>query len=117
MAHFVFPAVAVILSVPFVAISYNAAAAQERGTCSQARVTVRHPASLPEAVPSLHGNWLLDRRALEKMRNIFSSEAVACITPKTCQVRQPITEMSSPHSMVSNQKNRSRRLACANELD
>src|SRR5262249_51165857 len=37
MAHFVFPAVAVILSVPFVAISYNAAAAQERGTCSQAR--------------------------------------------------------------------------------
>jgi len=30
MAHFVFPAVAVILSVPFVAISYNAAAAQER---------------------------------------------------------------------------------------
>jgi len=37
MAHFVFPAVAVILSVPFVAISYNAATAQERGTCSQAR--------------------------------------------------------------------------------
>jgi hypothetical protein len=36
MAHFVFPAVAVILSV-LVAISYNAAAAQERGTCSQAR--------------------------------------------------------------------------------
>ncbi len=31
-------------------------------------VTVRHPASLSEAVPSLHGNWLLDRRALEKMR-------------------------------------------------
>ena len=26
------------------------------------------PASLSEAVPSLHGNWLLDRRALEKMR-------------------------------------------------
>jgi hypothetical protein len=37
MAHFVFPAVTVILSVPFVAISYNAAAAQERGICSQAR--------------------------------------------------------------------------------
>src|SRR5262245_57519478 len=30
------------------------------------KVTVRHPASLPEAEPSLHGNWLLDRRALEK---------------------------------------------------
>ena len=68
MAHFVFPAVAVILSVPFVAISYNAAAAQERGNLLAGTVTVRHPASLPEAVPSLHGNWLLDRTALEKMR-------------------------------------------------
>jgi hypothetical protein len=38
MAHFVFgAAVAVMLSVPFVAIAYNGAAAQERGTCSQAR--------------------------------------------------------------------------------
>jgi hypothetical protein len=38
MAHFVFgTALAVILSVPFVAISYNAAAARERGTCSQAQ--------------------------------------------------------------------------------
>jgi hypothetical protein len=68
MAHFVFPAVAVILSVPFVAISYNAAAGARAGNLLAGTVTVRHPASLPEAVPSLHGNWLLDRRTLEKMR-------------------------------------------------
>jgi len=38
MAHFVFgTALAVMLSMQFLAISYNAAAAQERGTCSQAR--------------------------------------------------------------------------------
>jgi hypothetical protein len=34
MAHFVLIA---ILSMPFVAISYYEASAQERGTCSQAR--------------------------------------------------------------------------------
>jgi len=38
MAHFAFgPVLVVMLSVPFVAISYNEAPAQERATCSQAR--------------------------------------------------------------------------------
>jgi hypothetical protein len=38
MVHFVFgTALAVMFSVPFVAISYNAAVAQGRDTCSQAR--------------------------------------------------------------------------------
>jgi len=38
MAHFIFgTALAVMLSVPFVAVPYNVASAQERETCSQAR--------------------------------------------------------------------------------
>jgi len=38
MAHFVFGTILVaVLGAPFIAISYNEASAQERGTCSQAR--------------------------------------------------------------------------------
>jgi hypothetical protein len=38
MAHCVFGAVLAMLSVPFVAIFYNEASAQQRATCSQARL-------------------------------------------------------------------------------
>jgi hypothetical protein len=65
MAHFVFPAVAVILSVPFVAISYNAAAAQERGTCSQARSQC---GTQPVCQRRYQACMETGRRALEKMR-------------------------------------------------
>src|SRR5215475_13856199 len=94
MAHFGFgAAVAVMLSVPFVAIAYNAAAAQERGTCSQAR--------------SQCGTQPVCQRRYQACME------TGCWTVgplKTRQVRQPHTEMSSPHSMVNNQKNRSQRL-------
>jgi hypothetical protein len=69
MAHFAFGiALAVMLSVPFVRHFLQCGRGTTAGNLLAGTVTVRHPASLPEAVPSLHGNWLLERRALEKMR-------------------------------------------------
>jgi hypothetical protein len=53
MAHFVFgTTLAVVLSVPFVAISYNAASAQA-GNLLASTVTLRQAAGLPKAVRGL----------------------------------------------------------------
>ena len=61
MARLVFAIIVVaVLSVPFVAASYNESSAQTGA--------LRHAARLPKAIRGLHGNGLLDGHAGAKVR-------------------------------------------------
>ena len=68
MARLLFGTILVaVLSVPFVAMSYNEATAQAGHLLAGAGV-LRHAARLPKALRGLHGNGLLDRDAGAKVR-------------------------------------------------
>ena len=68
MARLVFRTVlAAVLSVPFAAIFFNEAPAQQRATCSQARSQCGKQRVCQRRY-DLYGNWLLDCRICKKMR-------------------------------------------------
>jgi hypothetical protein len=68
MAHFVFGTALAVIQRAVCCHFLQCGSGTRAGNLLAGTITVRQSAGLPEAVPSLHGNWLLDRRAIEKMR-------------------------------------------------